>query len=60
MISVVITIIVIILYKVYITNKINNKKLKELENRLDQQYNRIIQKRMIEVNKRNNTIHKTK
>ena len=60
MISVVITIIVIILYKVYITNKINNTKLKELENRLDQQYNRIIQKRMIEVNKRNNTIHKTK
>jgi hypothetical protein len=60
MISVVITIIVIILYKVYITNKINNKKLKELENRLDQQYNRIIQKRMIEVNKRNNTIHKNK
>jgi hypothetical protein len=60
MISVVITIIVMVLYKVYITNKINDKKLKELENRLDQQYNRIIQKRMIEVNKRNNTIHKTK
>lgn len=60
MISVVITIIVIILYKVYITNTQNNKKLKELENRLDQQYNRIIQKRMIEVNKRNNTIHKIK
>ena len=60
MISVVITIIVIILYKVYITNTQNNTKLNELENRLDQQYNRIIQKRMIEVNKRNNTIHKTK
>ena len=60
MINVVITIIVMVLYKVYITNKINNTKLKELENRLDQQYNRIIQKRMIEVNKRNNTIHKTK
>lgn len=60
MISVVITIIVIILYKVYITNTQNNTKLKELENRLDQQYNRIIQKRMIEVNKRNNAIHKTK
>lgn len=60
MIVVVITIIVIVLYKVYITNKENNTKLKELEDRLDQQYNRIIQKRMIEVNKRNNTIHKTK
>ena len=60
MIVVLITIVVMVLYKVYITNKINHKRIKELENRLDQQYNRIIQKRMIEVNKRNNTIHKTK
>ena len=40
MIPVVITIIVIILYKVYITNKINNKRIKELEQRLDEYYAR--------------------
>lgn len=38
MISVVITIIVIILYKIYITNTQNNTKLKELENRLNEYY----------------------
>ena len=38
MIVVVITIIVIVLYKVYITNKDNNKKIKELEQRLDEYY----------------------
>ena len=38
MIVVVITIIVIVLYKVYITNKITNKKLTELEDRLNQYY----------------------
>ena len=38
MIAVVITIIVIVLYKVYITNKDNNKKIKELEQRLDEYY----------------------
>ena len=38
MISVVITIIVMVLYKVYITNKINHKRIKELEERLDQYY----------------------
>ena len=40
MIGVVITIIVIILYKVYITNKENDKKIKELEQRLDEYYKR--------------------
>ena len=40
MIVVVITIIVIILYKVYITNKINHKRIKELEKRLDEYYKR--------------------
>ena len=40
MISVVITIIVIILYKVYITNKENNIRIKELEQRLDEYYKR--------------------
>jgi len=40
MIGVVITIIVIILYKVYITNKINNKRIKELEDKLNEYYNR--------------------
>ena len=40
MIGVVITIIVIILYKVYITNKINHKRIKELEQRLDEYYTR--------------------
>ena len=40
MIPVVITIIVIVLYKVYITNKINDKKIKELEQRLDEYYKR--------------------
>ena len=38
MIGVVITIIVIVLYKVYITNKENDKKIKELEVRLDKYY----------------------
>jgi hypothetical protein len=38
MIGVVITIIVIVLYKVYITNKENDKKIKELEMRLDKYY----------------------
>lgn len=38
MIVVVITIIVIILYKVYVTNKENNKKIKELEVRLTEYY----------------------
>ena len=38
MIGVVITIIVMILYKVYITNKENNKRIKELEQRLDEYY----------------------
>ena len=40
MIAVVITIVVIVLYKVYITNKINDKKIKELEQRLDEYYKR--------------------
>jgi hypothetical protein len=40
MIAVVITIIVMVLYKVYITNKINDKKIKELEQRLDEYYKR--------------------
>lgn len=38
MIPVVITIIVIVLYKVYITNKENNIRIKELEQRLDEYY----------------------
>ena len=38
MIGVVITIVVMVLYKVYITNKENDKKLKELEDRLDEYY----------------------
>lgn len=38
MIVVVITIIGIVLYKVYITNKENNKRIKELEERLDEYY----------------------
>ena len=38
MIVVVITIIVIVLYKVYITNKENNIRIKELEDRLDRYY----------------------
>ena len=38
MIAVVITIIVIVLYKVYITNKENNIRIKELEQRLDEYY----------------------
>lgn len=38
---VVITIVcVLIMYKVYITNKINNKRIKELEQRLDEYYKR--------------------
>ena len=40
MISVVITIIVMVLYKVYITNKVNDKRIKELEERLDEYYKR--------------------
>ena len=40
MISVVITIIVIVMYKIYITNKINDKRIKELEQRLDEYYKR--------------------
>ena len=40
MIGVVITIIVMVLYKVYITNKENDKKIKELEQRLDEYYTR--------------------
>ena len=38
MIGVVITLVVIILYKVYITNKENNIRIKELEDRLDRYY----------------------
>ena len=38
MIVVVITIIVIVLYKVYITNKENNIRIKELEQRLNEYY----------------------
>ena len=40
MISVVITIVVIVMYKIYITNKINNKRIKELEDKLNEYYNR--------------------
>ena len=40
MIGVVITIIVMVLYKVYLTNKENNKRIKELEDRLDEYYKR--------------------
>jgi len=40
MIVVVITIVVMVLYKVYITNKENNKRIKELEQRLDEYYKR--------------------
>ena len=38
MIAVVITIVVMVLYKVYITNKENNIRIKELEDRLDRYY----------------------
>jgi hypothetical protein len=38
MIPVVITIIGIVLYKVYIRNKINYNKIRELETRLEQYY----------------------
>ena len=38
MIVVVITIVVMVLYKVYITNKENNIRIKELEDRLDEYY----------------------
>ena len=38
MIGVIITIVVIVLYKVYLTNKENNKRIKELEVRLDKYY----------------------
>ena len=51
MIPVVITIIVIVLYKVYITNKENNIRIKELEDRLNEYYkdreNRLKQKGLI-------------
>ena len=40
MISAVITIIVMVMYKVYITNKENNKRIKELEEKLDEYYKR--------------------
>ena len=40
MIGVVITIIVMVMYKVYITNKENDKRIKELEERLDEYYKR--------------------
>lgn len=42
MMGVVITIVVcvLIIYKVYITNKINQKRIKELEQRLDEYYKR--------------------
>jgi septation ring formation regulator EzrA len=40
MIGVIITIIVMVLYKVYITNKENDKRIKELEERLDEYYKR--------------------
>ena len=40
MIGVVITIIVMVMYKVYITNKENDKRIKELEQRLDEYYKR--------------------
>ena len=38
MIPVVITIIVMVLYKVYITNKENNIRIKELEDKLNEYY----------------------
>ena len=51
MIVVVITIIVMVLYKVYITNKENNIRIKELEDRLNEYYkdreNRLKQKGLI-------------
>lgn len=43
MISVVITIVlisIVVLIKIYITNTINNKRIKELENRLNEYYKR--------------------
>ena len=40
MIVVVITIVVMVLYKVYITNKENKIRIKELEQRLDEYYTR--------------------
>jgi septation ring formation regulator EzrA len=40
MIGVIITIIVMVMYKVYITNKENDKRIKELEERLDEYYKR--------------------
>lgn len=40
MINVIITIVVMVLYKVYITNKENDKRIKELEERLDEYYKR--------------------
>ena len=36
----IILISIIVLIKVYITNKINNKRIKELEERLDEYYKR--------------------
>lgn len=36
----IIVISIILLIKIYITNKINNKRIKELEERLDEYYKR--------------------
>ena len=36
----IIVISIILLIKIYITNKINNKRIKELEQRLDEYYKR--------------------
>ena len=51
MIPVVITIVVMVLYKVYITNKENQLRIKELEDRLNEYYkdreNRLKQNRLI-------------
>ena len=51
MITVVITIVVMVLYKVYITNKENQLRIKELEDRLNEYYkdreNRLKQNRLI-------------
>lgn len=36
----IIAVCIILLIKIYITNKINNKRIKELEQRLDEYYKR--------------------
>jgi hypothetical protein len=36
----IIVVCVVLLIKIYITNKINNKRIKELEQRLDEYYTR--------------------